>query len=327
MPRLRTTGSAITCSASRNSGEALGEQVGLEQLDVARQRPDPDLVALLADVGELAQVVDVDQVLGVRQAQLHHRQQAVPAGDDPRLGAEPLQRGDRALDAGRALVLKRGGGLHELAPVVGVDLEAGRASGPPSPGGPDPSAVARLGRRLSARSPPRPRADRGPPRRSRPTALLAELRIVRGGPAALLARLVLHGCAGADDGRTGQLLRVRLPGLGVQGACVQAAALTLRSTGPVRARGGDRRLAAEPGQRERSLRVHLGDARGVYRLAVREVPQAGRRPPPDRARRPGRRRPRGPAFFTSRPSSRSTPASRFWLMSVTTSLRPGRSSR
>ena len=33
--------------------EVLGEQVGLEQVDVPRQRADPDLAALLADVGEL----------------------------------------------------------------------------------------------------------------------------------------------------------------------------------------------------------------------------------------------------------------------------------
>ena len=52
------------------------------------------------------EIVDVDQVLGVRQPELHHRQQAVPAGDDARLRAEPLQRRDRALDAGRALVLE-----------------------------------------------------------------------------------------------------------------------------------------------------------------------------------------------------------------------------
>ena len=39
--------------------------------------------ARLADVGQLGEVVDVDQVLGVGQPQLHHRQQAVAAGDDP----------------------------------------------------------------------------------------------------------------------------------------------------------------------------------------------------------------------------------------------------
>ena len=86
--------------------KVLGQQLGLEQIDVPRQRADPDLAALLADVGELRQTVDVDQVLGVGQPQLHHRQQAVAARDDARLGAEPLQRRDRALDARRTLVLE-----------------------------------------------------------------------------------------------------------------------------------------------------------------------------------------------------------------------------
>ena len=81
-------------------------QVGLQQLHVARQRADPQLVALLADVGQLMQVVDVDQVLGIREAKLHHRQQAVPPGDDSGLGAEPLQRLDRALDTCGAFVLE-----------------------------------------------------------------------------------------------------------------------------------------------------------------------------------------------------------------------------
>ena len=73
---------------------------------MAGQRADPDLTVLLADVGELVQVVDVDQVLRVREPELHHRQQAVPARDDAGSRAEPLERCDRALDTGRALVLE-----------------------------------------------------------------------------------------------------------------------------------------------------------------------------------------------------------------------------
>ena len=86
--------------------EAAREEVGLQQVDVAGQRPDRDLAVLLADVRELGQVVDVDQVLGVREPELHHRQQAVPARDDACLGTEPLERCDRAVDTRRALVLE-----------------------------------------------------------------------------------------------------------------------------------------------------------------------------------------------------------------------------
>ena len=55
VPRLRTTGSAMTFSASRKSGKCSRQQLGLQQVDVPRQRADPDLAVLLADVGELGE--------------------------------------------------------------------------------------------------------------------------------------------------------------------------------------------------------------------------------------------------------------------------------
>ncbi len=69
-----------------------------------------------ADVRELVEVVDVDQVLGGREPELHHRDQAVAAGDDPRARADALQRCDRAIDARRTLVVTRRWGLHQLFP-------------------------------------------------------------------------------------------------------------------------------------------------------------------------------------------------------------------
>ena len=92
--------------------EVPGEQLGLEQLAVAGHRPDPDLPVRLPDVGELVEVVDVDQALGVGEPQLHHRQQAVPAGQDAGLGPVALEQLDRVLHAGRPLVLDRPGCLH-----------------------------------------------------------------------------------------------------------------------------------------------------------------------------------------------------------------------
>src|SRR5918995_1100256 len=86
--------------------EARRKQVGLQQLHMARERADAELVVRLADVGELMEIVDVDQMLRVREPELHHRQQAVTAGDDSRLGTEPLKRLDGAVDAGRTLVLE-----------------------------------------------------------------------------------------------------------------------------------------------------------------------------------------------------------------------------
>ena len=69
--------------------EMLARRGRVEQLRVPGQRADPQLAAVDLDIGQLAEPVDVDQGLRLRQPQLHHRDQAVPAGQDPRLGAEP----------------------------------------------------------------------------------------------------------------------------------------------------------------------------------------------------------------------------------------------
>jgi hypothetical protein len=68
--------------------ELLVEKVGLEHVDVARQRPHGDVVPLVADVVELAlKRVDVDDVARVGEAQLHHWDEAVPARQDARVAA------------------------------------------------------------------------------------------------------------------------------------------------------------------------------------------------------------------------------------------------
>ena len=67
------------------------------------QRADAQLAAGLLDVGELGQAVDVDEHAGLGQPQLHHRDEAVAAGQDTVV--RPAQQRQRMLDAGRALVL------------------------------------------------------------------------------------------------------------------------------------------------------------------------------------------------------------------------------
>ena len=132
--------------------------------------------------------------------------------------------GDRALDAGRALVLEWRGGLQRDAPF----------------------AQERLGSRL-----------RGAPMSSR-----------------------CSYCTGASvpmTGDRGSFSGPRLADLGVEQARGEAAALDVPQRGPVRARRGDRRLAAEPRERERALGVDLADARRGDRRALGEVPEAGRR--------------------------------------------------
>jgi hypothetical protein len=73
---------------------------------------DRDGIALDPDVVEVSQVVDIDEALGPGQPQLHHRQQAVAAGDEPGLGAVTIEQRQRVLDARGPLVLERRGCLH-----------------------------------------------------------------------------------------------------------------------------------------------------------------------------------------------------------------------
>src|SRR5439155_11057548 len=84
-----------------------------------------------------------------------HRQQAVAAGDDARLGAMELQERQRVLDAGRALVLEGCGSLHVHHLGEGSEGEGSEEDrrGHPHPG-------VRRCRRVAKRSLIGPAADR-----------------------------------------------------------------------------------------------------------------------------------------------------------------------
>ena len=202
VPRLRTTGSAITCSASRKSGKCSASSADLEQVDVAGERADADLALLLANVGELVQIVDVDQVLGVREPQLHHRQQAVPACDDARLGPEALQRRDHALHARGTLILERCGSLHHVllsrkrTALERADVHEGHVQ-----------PALRLPRRRGSGQPLARRTD-------------------------VVALLVLDGRVRTDHRRARQLLGARVTDVGVEGARSATAALDVAEHAP-----------------------------------------------------------------------------------------------
>ena len=82
---------------------------GANQLDERRlateaggakcQRADADLVSAGIDVAErIGQRVDVDHMLGRREPQLHHRQQAVTPGEQPCYRAVLLEQRQRLFD-------------------------------------------------------------------------------------------------------------------------------------------------------------------------------------------------------------------------------------
>ena len=66
--------------------------------------------------------------LGVGQSQLHHRQQAVPAGDEPGLRSVALQQLEGVVDARRPLVFDRCRYLH--GPPFFVSVHSTIALGP-----------------------------------------------------------------------------------------------------------------------------------------------------------------------------------------------------
>ncbi len=76
---------------------------------MASHGADAHLAVVLLDVAQLAgERVDVDQVLGRRQPQLHHREQGVPAREESRVGPQLREQLEGMLDAGGALVFERG---------------------------------------------------------------------------------------------------------------------------------------------------------------------------------------------------------------------------
>ena len=79
-----------------------------------------------ADVVQFGQVVDVDDAFGLGDPQPHHRDQAVPAGDQPRLRPVPLQQFEGLFDAVRPGVVDGGGCLH-ARPFCGDRIASGAA--------------------------------------------------------------------------------------------------------------------------------------------------------------------------------------------------------
>ena len=108
---------ADVASGVSQQRHVLLEEVGRLDVHVARHRTDRDLVALLADVRQIGESSDVDQHARLRESQLHHRQQAVAAGDELGLVAVLADEADRFLGGLGADVVERCGD-HRVPPGV-----------------------------------------------------------------------------------------------------------------------------------------------------------------------------------------------------------------
>ena len=108
VPRLRTTGSAITRSASVKIASRCASSSDSSSARWRVSAPIRTSSAVRLDVAELVgERVDVDHVRRRGEAELHHRQQRVAPGEQPRLRAELGEQHQRVLDARRALVAER----------------------------------------------------------------------------------------------------------------------------------------------------------------------------------------------------------------------------
>jgi hypothetical protein len=82
MPNLRV---AYLPGRVREEWQLTSEQARSGNVAVAGQSSHRDVAALVADVAELGEPADIDKDLGHRQAQLHEREQRVPASEKLRV--------------------------------------------------------------------------------------------------------------------------------------------------------------------------------------------------------------------------------------------------
>ena len=99
--------------------DMLGEQRRRLDVAVPRERTDGDVVAGVADVREVGDPADVDEHGRLSEAQLHQRQQAVPAGKKLGVVAVLAGEADRLLGARRPDIVERGGDHCDLLASLG----------------------------------------------------------------------------------------------------------------------------------------------------------------------------------------------------------------
>ena len=101
----------------RQQRHVLPQHVAVLDVVVAGEPADGDVVARVADVGELGHVADVDEHGGSGQPQLHEREERVPAGEELGVVAVLGEQRDRLLHGIGTRVAELGGD-HLDAPLI-----------------------------------------------------------------------------------------------------------------------------------------------------------------------------------------------------------------
>ena len=108
-------GSEISGAASPSAAPAAAQQLRPLARLVAHQRADVQRAVLLLELAELGDAVDVDERPRRGEAELHQRDQALPAGEDLRVFAVLLEQGQRLVEGRRREVVEAGW-VHEPPP-------------------------------------------------------------------------------------------------------------------------------------------------------------------------------------------------------------------
>ena len=131
VPRLRTSGSAICGAAAAIMGYF--ERISSDPASwlCRTKAPSTQIAVLFLDRVEALEPVDVDQMPRRGEPQLHHRDQALSAGEDLRLVAEGGEHIERLSQRGRPVILETGrqhrgpssfGWLSALSPTAGGSI-------------------------------------------------------------------------------------------------------------------------------------------------------------------------------------------------------------
>ena len=103
----------------REERRVLAQHVAVLDVVVTGEPTDRDVVARVAHVRQLGDAADVDEHRRGREAQLHQRQERVPACDQLGVVAVLGEQRDRAVDGVGARVVERGGD-HDRLPAPAI---------------------------------------------------------------------------------------------------------------------------------------------------------------------------------------------------------------
>ena len=92
-------------------------QRGRFEVGLARQSADPQISAILAYIGKAGDSIDVDEVSGAGQPELHHWDQALAAAENLSVVTVLLQESDRFRNCLRAKILE-GSRDHRRSPPI-----------------------------------------------------------------------------------------------------------------------------------------------------------------------------------------------------------------